>query len=158
MNETNLITFSSFKYTRCVGIVVLQTSLTVPLTWFSCFYRRLFQIWEMFLVSSWQYWLCSLTHQVHIDLWAVSFWSFNLPSWSTYCCVQFVVPFSWRQSPFDGWVTAELSARWTHQWVVNRKVSLSFKGHRIATDIWLMKQFAHIWYLHRRQCSKTNMF
>ena len=36
---------------------------------------------------------------------------------STRCCGQCVIPLSWCQSVFDGWVMAEWLGRWLQQWV-----------------------------------------
>ena len=35
---------------------------------------------------------------------------------STHCCSQYVIPLSWCQSVFDGWVVAEWLGHWLQQW------------------------------------------
>ena len=76
-----------------------------------------------------------------------------VPVQNRLCCSQCVIPLSWCQSVFDGWVMAEWLRRWLQQWAA-RGVS-KILGTRFATGIHLMKQFAHDWYLLCFQCTEA---
>ena len=62
---------------------------------------------------------------------------------STRCCVQYVIPFSWYQSIFDGLAMAEWLGLWTPQWAA------------FETGLRLVKQFTHNWDLLCCQCTET---
>ena len=71
----------------------------------------------------------------------------------TRCCSECVIPLSWCQSVFDGWVMAEWLGRCYNNG--RRRVSLRFWGPRFATGIHFIKQFAHKWYLPCCQCTEV---
>ena len=73
---------------------------------------------------------------------------------STSCCRQCVIPLSWCQLVFDGWVMVEWLWRWLQQWAA-RGVFLRFWGPGFNTGIHLIKQLAHNWYLSCCQCTET---
>ena len=80
----------------------------------------------------------------------------SCPESTRYCC-QCVIPLSWSQSVFDGWVMAEWLRRWLQQWAARGVYEILGVpgGLRFSTCIHLMKQFAHDWYLPRGQCTGT---